>query len=410
MIYQDGGLRCGPAHALGVPAEQVVGFYAEHWNRPIALSRPDFYRWQFMEAPEARGLDHACVALKDGVMLGVMGLNPRSFRLNGETGYAAELTTWVVSEAARGQGVGRGIMTSLQGTFPLLFGLGISAEAMQIYRMAGFRHLRHIPRYFRIFDLPAVLGDGEVIAGEFYSEKPIDTDSTLGGEHRRRALGEHGHAYVHALGERMVRSMRPPGAVPHVAEPADAGRLATCEPALTAHANHFVRDAAALAWRYERHPIYRHEAFVVRSATSPGSGCAVVLRHDRNGAVPFTHLMDAFGDPADLAAAISFAEGRAAEQGSAFIDLHCTSTLTAAAALAADWFSTINDPWLQLSHLYYPPEFRPVQTTSAVMWTNHDRQGLFDFGRLYLTKEDLDLDRPTLAYYEAEAVRGAAAT
>jgi GNAT superfamily N-acetyltransferase len=183
VIYRSDALACGPAHALGVASEDVVAFYNANWNRPIALGRQDFYDWQFKAAPESSGLDHACVAIKDGTILGVMGLNPRSFRLQGRTGYAAELTTWVVSEAARGQGVGRGIMTSLQGTFPLLFGLGISDEAMQIYTMAGFRHLRYIPRYFRVLDLEPVRD----------------------------------HAKVAPLGERLVKAWRPAAEVAHTA-------------------------------------------------------------------------------------------------------------------------------------------------------------------------------------------------
>jgi hypothetical protein len=169
-----------------------------------------------------------------------------------------------------------------------------------------------------------------------------------------------------------------------------------------------VRDAASLAWRYEQHPIYVYESHVVRSADAPGSGVAVVLRHDAIEGLAFTHVMDLFGDPADMPAAVAFAEAAARERGSAFIDFYCTATMTASAVLAAGWFSTNDDYFFQLSHLYYPPEFRPVQTTSAVMWTNHDRHALFDLGRLYLTKEDLDLDRPTLAYYAAEAARAAA--
>ena len=375
MIYRSDGLACGPAHALGVASADIRAFYDANWARPIALNRADFYDWQFAGAPESGGLDHVCVAVKDDVILGAMGLNPRSFRLRGETGYAAELTTWVVSEAARGKGVGRGIMTSLQGTFPLLFGLGISDEAMQIYTMAGFRHLRYIPRYFRILDLEAVRG----------------------------------HAQIAPLGERLVKAWRPAERAAHTAEPAGAADLAACEPALTAHCNHFVRDEAALAWRYEQHPAYRYESFVVRSDTAPGSGVAVVLRHDAIDGLAFTHVMDLFGDPADMAAGIAFAEAAAQAHGSAFVDFYCTATATASAALAAGWFSTNDDYFFQLSHLFYPPEFRPVQTTSAVMWANHSRQALLDLGRLYLSKEDMDLDRPTLAFYEAQTRSSAAA-
>jgi GNAT superfamily N-acetyltransferase len=371
LIHRANGLACGPAHDLGVPSEAVIAFYKANWARPIALAVPSFYRWQFLEAPANEGRDLNCVALRgDSELVGVMGLNRRPFWLGGRlVRDGVELTTWVVAEAARGLGVGRGIMTSLQQTYAQMVGLGISHAAMPIYTGSGFRHLWHIPRYFRILDLEKV--------------RP--------------------HAKIDAVGERLVSAWTGSAAVKYGAERVVAPVLARCDAVMQQRLNCYTRDAASLGWRYRDHPVYQYQCYLVNGAPG-GTGAAVICRADETAGIRFMHVVDCFGDDADMAAAVTFVEERARAQGAAFVDIYCSATAIARHFLAAGWFSTNDDYFFQLSHLFYPPEFRPVQTTSAVLWSREGMSDLLDFGRLYLTKGDLDLDRPTLAYYEAHGI------
>ena len=61
----------------------------------------------------------------------------------------------------------------------------------------------------------------------------------------------------------------------------------------------------------------------------------------------------------------------------------------------------MDDPLVGLPSLFHPVELRIPPTTSLVIWAAEDRARLYDFSQLHLTKADLDLDRPTLAYLEA---------
>ncbi|WP_274626312.1 GNAT family N-acetyltransferase [Arvimicrobium flavum] len=366
-VIESNGVRTGPAHAVGVDDLAISAYYRETWARPVSLSLPRFYRWQFVAPPENEGLDWNCVAVRDGAILGVMGLNRRTFLLDGRPRRAAELTTWVVSEAARGLGVGKGIMQSLQATHDFMVGFGISEMAMPIYAASGFRRLGQIPRYFRVLDEAAVA-------------------------HVAR---------IDPLGRRLIAHGKGGTDRAYHAREAEAASLGEIGAAASGRANLFKRDAAALAWRYEDHPVFDYRLYHVTDAARPGTGAAVILRSDETGGLRFLHVVDVFGDPADMDAAVAFIDGFARDTGAAFADVTCSHSATAGHFLAADWFSTNDDYFCQLSHLFYPFELRQPQTTSAVVWSRDDRAQAFDFGRLMLTKGDLDLDRPTIAYYEA---------
>lgn len=371
MIHRASGLACGPACDLGVPSEAIVAFYKANWGRPIALAIASFYGWQFLQAPANEGRDLNCVAVRgDSELVGVMGLNRRPFWLGGRLVHdGVELTTWVVSETARGLGVGRGIMTSLQATYAQMIGFGISHAAMPIYTSSKFRHLWHIPRYFRILDLEKV--------------RP--------------------HAKIDPVGERLVTAWARSDAVAFEAEQVDAPVLGQCDAAMRQRFNYYTRDSASLGWRYRDHPVYQYQCYLVHGKDG-GTGAAVICRLDETAEIRFMHVVDCFGDDADMPAAVAFVEEQAQAHGAAFIDLYCGATAIARHFLAAGWFSTNDDYFFQLSHLFYPPEFRPTQTTSAVLWSREGVSELADFGRLYLAKGDLDLDRPTLAYYEAHGI------
>ena len=371
-------IEVAPAHEAGVSSEAVAAFYAEHWNRPIALALPQFHDWQFVRAPESDGKNHSMVALSDDEIVGVMGLNPRAFLLQGEKVSAAELTTWVVSPAARGLGVGRGIMNALQERYDLMVGLGISDAAMPIYTTSGFRHLRRIPRFSRVHDLGRVRE----------------------------------HARVERLGERLVsawsRDALGIADQQFEAQPGPASELAPQGAEAARDANLFVRDADALRWRYDEHPTFDYQAHAVRDPALPGTGIGVVVRTDRapveGGTLDMLHVIDMFGDPAHASAAVAFVDDLARREGVAFADVFMGHTGLAAHFLAAGWFSGMDDGMLKLPHLFYPVELREPATTSYVIWARKNRATAYDMGRYLITKGDLDLDRPTLAYYDAHGI------
>jgi len=222
-------------------------------------------------------------------------------------------------------------------------------------------HLAHIPRFFHIADFASI--------GRFVDCPEAALDLTRARQGR---------------------------AVPcdWRAQPCAAADLAD----MAQGQSQILRDVARMAWRHDRHPVFRYEAFAVQDA---GTGAGVILRQDRAAETPILHLVDLFGDAADLPAAVAFVEVEAARRGVAFVDFTATSGALGGLIRARGWSSAVDDPLVALPSLFHPVELRIPPTTSLVIWAAEDRARLYDFSQLHPTKADLDLDRPTLAYLEA---------
>ncbi len=363
-------LRITSVAEAGLSNSDVCAFYQENWSRPIALSREDFSKWQFNDAPTADGENHSIVALQGDQIIAVMGVTPSDFHINGRTRKGAELTTWVVAPAARGKGVGRQILAELQNRYDVLTGAGITADAVPLYLKAGFTFLSHVPRFFYVADFDSV---------QRFATAPENALTLT--------------AARQTLAQKQVWT----------AVPVKAADLAAPAAALT-KMGHFARDAERLAWRYDHHPAFRYEAFLVHDAQSSGKGAGVILRADRVEDTPILHAIDIFGDPKDLHAALAFVENEAKKRGAAFVDVSATSGALSAHIRARHWSSCVDDPLIELPSLFYPVELRRPATTSLMVWAKHDRDSLFDFSNLHVTRGDMDLDRPTIAWFEGNGL------
>lgn len=354
----------GPADVLGVSATDIAAFYDMHWPRKMALGLPGFARWQFVDAPEQNGRCSACVSLSGSQLIGVMGLHERRFRIDGEVVPGAELTTWIVAPEAKGKGIGPRMLADLQSRYDVMLGSGISDEALNVYLRLDFNYWRYIPRFFRVWDIDAVA--------------PHSAISPLG-----RKLWKH----------------RQPAVIP---DDAGARRIAAADiPAsdrTLARKNAYVRDRAHMAWRYDRHPVYDYEAYAL------AGDAYVVLRRDAIPGMTFAHVVEVISPPASMAAVLAFLEGYGREHGLAAMDFTCTSSELGGHFIASGWFSSVDEPSFQYLSLFHPPELRDPQTTSLIYWAKGRRETVADLGQLHLTKGDLDLDRPTLAYYEAHGI------
>lgn len=352
------------AGKLGLSVEDLTSFYNRNWNRRIALGLSSFYKWQFIDAPGSANSDHCAAAIdEDGALLGMMGLNPREFRLSGETCKGAELTTYVVAEQARGRGIGTRIMTHLQREFEVLLGAGITAAAIPVYMLVGFRFIRALPRFVRV-----------------YGELP---ETFL----RTTALGKR------LLMEKIERPVRA-GALERVAVSNDLHRH------LGRH-NHFVRDARHFSWRYERHPVFAYEIYRIGRS---GEEACLVMRFDDVDGITIAHVVECFGAENTMEQAVAAIDDICLSRGARLADFTCTATDITRFFRARGWFSTLDDTDVQATNLFYPPEYRDPPTTSLMLWAKSKMADLLDTGRLYFTKGDLDLDRPTIAYYEAKGI------
>lgn len=354
------------AAEAGVSNADICAFYATQWARPIALSRPDFLHWQMNAAAGAGGRNHSVIALDGDRIIAVMGLTPATFRHLREDRAGAELTTWVVAPEARGKGVGKAILRHLQQRYAVLAGAGITGAALPLYLAAGFTHLAHLPRFFFVTDFDKAQTFASI------------SDPARAVTDRRQAAAT---------------------SQPWQAQPLAAAALAAAAASLSRF-GHFRRDAARLAWRHDQHPAFRYEAFAVQDPGQTGIGAAVVLRQDVVLQTPILQVIDLFGSRSHLPATLAFIEEEARRRGAAFVDISLTAGPVIAQLRARGWSSAVDDPLIELPSLFYPVELRRPPTTSLILWGRDAPQRLYDFSRLHITRADMDLDRPTLAWYD----------
>lgn len=353
------------AAEAGLSNPEISAFYKAHWTRPIALTRQDFCEWQFSAAPAAHGKNHSVVALEGNEILAVMGAVPARFRFAGQTYAGAELTTWVVAPSARGRGLGKGILAYLQDRYEVLTGAGITNAALPLYLGAGFTFLAHIARFFYVADFDKA----QVFAAVSDPARRIQA-------------------------RRQSQAPQPRWTAEKVAAADLAPAATSCE------LGSFVRDSDRLAWRHDLHPAFKYEAFAVHSALGDGPGAGVILREDFIEDTPILHVIDLFGAPEHLLAALAFIEREATRRGAAFVDISLTAGPLIAQVRARGWSSAIDDMLIEMPSLFHPVELRHPPTTSMVLWGRQRREHLYDFSGLHITRADMDLDRPTLHWYE----------
>jgi hypothetical protein len=356
-------IRTGSADELGVPIEEIAAFYDAYWPRKMALGFPEFTRWQFADAPEQRGSCSVCVSVAGSELIGAMGLHEHGFSLCGRTVSGAELTTWIVAPHAKGKGIGPRMLDYLQAKYDVMLGSGISDEALNVYLRKDFNYWRYIPRFFRVYDIPAV--------------EPFSRIEPLGRKLARYRLHGAQETNIKAAARR----------IPAAEIVADA----------LGEANAYVRDTDYFAWRFDRHPVYEYEAYAVCDAF-------VVVRRDAIPGMKFAHIIELLAPDSAMPSVLAFLDGYAHEHGLAAIDFTCTSSRLGGHFIAGGWFSSVDEPSFAFLSLFHPPELRDPQTTSLIYWAKDSQAALADLGKLHVVKADLDLDRPTMAYYEANGV------
>jgi len=350
-------VEVGFAGVIGVPSTSVRDFYSAHWKRKIALSNRRFYEWQFIEPPENLNVDSCVVAVRDGQLLGVMGLNKRTFYLAQKAYNGAELTTWIVDHDVKGQGVGAKILNFITNHFDVLIGMGISADALPVYMLNGFRFLHAIPRFVKVIDIEALAKVAEISEIALKLARNWQTDP------------------MQISSEQIVWR--------------EQGSLKILQ------GNHFARDVSHLAWRYDDHPFFEYKSFRVKSSESEGSYIYVVLREEVTEDVRILHVLDILGNESEFPVALRFAADYAAKHSFWAVDMFSTYSKLNGYLLASGWFSTLDDTSLKVPHLYCPLEIRTPATTSLIYRASPKFAAMCDVANLYITKQDADLDRPT---------------
>jgi len=366
----------GDVNKLEIDSARVAEFYKVHWKRKIALSIPEFYNWQFTLSPSNNRKDHCVVAVdkETSDIVGVMGAHKRPFFVDRTSYQGAELTTWIVDERYQGKGIGKKFLETLCTEYDVLIGMSISDMAIPLYMKSGFRYIKAIPRFIKVFD--------------FHKAQP--------------------YAQYNALANNLVELWSNNGNDTKFSfEPITTSTIDAINSASIKEYNLFSRGFEFVNWRYLQHPTYNYKLFVIK-ADKMGTGAFVALREETNTPdLRVLHVVDCLGDQADIPAAISFIHDYCRKNDFHIADFYCTSPKINRHFVFSGWFSVNDDMCFQFPHLFQPIELRTPPTTSLIYWSKYDFVKLLDLSCLYITKQDADLDRPTLdTYMKLRETRG----
>ena len=362
--------KIGSAYELDVSVKQATSFYEDCWERKIALADEKFYKWQFIDCPAAKKLDHSVVAINEttGDIAAIMGLNPRPYYLDESLKKGAELTTWVSHPELKGKGVAPKLISYIQENYDIFFGMGISTDALPVYLRLGAKYLASIPRYFRILNLQAA----ERIAS------------------------------VRPLGKKLVKLTLTTKFENFLnLHPCSQENIQSAWKMHRALYNSFSRSDEYLTWRYREHPYFDYQLFSISTQEGDQSRCTVVVLRETmlsgKESESIVHIADVIGEfNLEVLAAIedhvklSYAYAIA-------IDIYSASEKIQSVLRDADWFSCLDHrSFIELPHLFSPLEIRDPATTSLIYWASFGFKSLANMNNMYIAKSDCDLDRPTM--------------
>jgi hypothetical protein len=96
-------------------------------------------------------------------------------------------------------------------------------------------------------------------------------------------------------------------------------------------------------------------------------------------------------------AALAFIDELCAREDVHAADFFCGSARINRHFVAAGWFSALDDVWLKIPNLFHPLELREPSSTPLMYWSREDVSELADLLKLYITKKDIDFDRPVFS-------------
>jgi hypothetical protein len=345
----------GFAHELGVDKRLIQKFYQESWVREIALSNDDFYTWQFINAP-GDNLDKCCVALHDGELVAVIGATERDFLLNECTLKGVELTTWMVKEGKRNLNIGQVMLDHIKSNFDVIFAMGISKSALPLYLTNNFKYIKAIPRFIKSINNKVIKKYG-MISPEFKLISRIKSEN----------LDYSVSDITRDLADDIFKQFQTDN-------------------------NAFQRNFDWVNWRFLSHPSYDYNVKVVEDQNN--NRCIAVFRVEDKEEFKIMHCVDLFGDSQAYEAALCYLEVQAKSLGVDVMDMYSTNTTVNACLMSRNWITTVDSDLVNFPHLFNPIEMRTPSTTSLIMWTSKEDSALLDFGKLYITKQDCDFDRP----------------
>lgn len=327
-------------------AAELQRFIDESWRTGHALSRDEaLLRWQHRSLRDPERLA-VLVAAEGGRLLGMLGFIEFDACVGSERVPGGWMTNWLVVPEARGRRLGLELVEAALGSrYEFIGALAANSATAHILGRYGFE-TRAMHRWVRVFDEEALR---KLLAGRPYPD-------------------EAWQAWARGQTQRLSPESGSEPQTSTVSVPA----VAAC------------RDAAFLQWRYAEHPSFTYE--LLRDS----SGFAAYrIEEVRDSRLKVMRVVDFLGGPG-LAAQLA-ATGQAA--GVAFADFSCTSAPFGVALEEAGFQREDRLP-AELPGRFQPLDFsdRPIV---SCFWAA-PRLGVdLATERLYVTRADSDLDRPS---------------
>tara|TARA_A100001011_G_C14250079_1_gene817420 strand:+ start:323 stop:1444 length:1122 start_codon:yes stop_codon:yes gene_type:complete len=357
-------------HKFKIDNQLVRNFFRENWKRKIALPDKNFYEWQFVNAPENKSKDCCIIAFdtKKEKIFGALGINKRTFFLENKPIKSAEFTTWVVSKDTKKLGlasnIGLKILLFSKLKFDILIGMGSTEEALPLYMRSGFKFVKSIPRFVKVINLKKI---------EKFSK-------------------------INKLGKRLLLQwdLKDSFKNKYSVIPVTDKQYQKLFNNFKKKNNLFSRDLKHKKWRFKKHPYYNYKEFLVKKNGTNKYSYISFRQEDSIKHFKMIHLIDLYGDEFTNECALNYMVQYAKKNSYDVIDFYCTSSRIFKHLINNNWFSINDDDCFQFPHLFQPVEMRNPPTTSLLYWSKKNLSDLANFSKLYVTKQDVDLDRPTM--------------
>jgi len=259
--------------------EELFRLYRDVFGHDMTEASRRRWAWQYRDNPHAGEAPEIWVARQDGRILGQYASMPVRLWWGGREVRASWGMDVFLREEARGQGVGALLFETWSAHVDVALGLGLTTSSYGLFRKLRYHDVGPVPFYRKVLDPAAVLarrvgrGVARVAApllGAALRSLNPEAPAAAGGVEVRPATGL-GPEYDRLWGRAR-------------------GSYAMC----------VRRDAAYLAWKYERCPHRRYARWEARRGEDL-VGFAVSRHEDYRG-LRLGWIVDVFTDAADRAA------------------------------------------------------------------------------------------------------------
>ncbi|MFC2001659.1 hypothetical protein ACFLUZ_04040 [Chloroflexota bacterium] len=352
--------------AANIDSATLSKYVESTWVHQTALSVVDFFDWQLKHYPGGNGVNRSLVITdkKTDDIYGFFGIIPKPFILNGNILKGAELTTWIISEELRGMSFAYGMLDYLINNYDFICAVGgVSPPAMYVYKQTGFKYVKSLPRFYKIYNIERTKGISKISDLGFKLQNNVNfTVSSVSNVEEFNHQTQYKNFYKNL--------------------------------------NCYSRSKQYLQWRYINHPFFKYKVFIVNSGSE--KEVVLVLRIQELESICLCHVIDFYGYEDGFQDALSFIDYYCVNNSVDFADFYCLSSFITKHFWTNGWFSVLDDPEIAIPHLFNPIDLRNPPTASVIMYAPKHVTEICDINRLYITKGDGDLDKPTITYLQKD--------